>query len=1236
MRKTNLTKRALAVLLSCTMTAGNVVAGGVLTSYAEEISDTENDTVEEAEDNASENEGQEENSEDTDNSTEDAGSEEEAGENESGEENSESEDDSSEEKDSEDNTGNSSEEDSKDESDSDSENDSKDESETGSDESKDDGSEEKETDSEENSEEKDEQKGGQNETSESTENETDSEEKPSDAEKPAETPESTENTGNAGTGASGNESGVGVGTAEASVKKEVSITYVVMPEAAAEVIGDTTLTAGDDLVFSIEPKNGYVIGKVTANGEELSELEDAEIASAETEYVLEHVAEDTKVKITMEQGAEEVSEVSTECDGVLITVEPVSGSWNKNIVAVEATAVTDEAAYAAMEKEAEKKGVQYEELRLFDISLLDAEGNKIQPDESVKVTFVDNALQKENELSGEAEEKVDVMHVKEAEDGTPYVAETKKGELDAESGELTFEATHFSMYGYGRAVQQELADNQISLEKDGLTFTVTSDYFTTNECELEVYSSWSDNVITSSRYKDRFETLVKTKAMANKNLSLQEGEEYRNLGHYTFRILNKKTGEYVTKITEGTPTITISGSRMEGIKRIYACAQYDVTNRRSVDYAFPDGKVSLEENGVVLDVSGVKVAYRCDAAFSTVLSTFMGSYSTIIYGLYGVFDEAPERPERQYRDVKEASKYNLPEPPEKTEENTTSANIEFISENKVYGHGEGSGTLIITIPEGYKENEVIIDADEVFHQATAYEKYIPGSEITCNVLINNKSEYDYQYQARSFSFRTPDNYPYKTMMDGSLSGPNRIMDRALLALVGKDGDLNDAALGQVLKKKGYNGIDELHQYYIDYFIDHNLIEDKGSEYPYSLDDVSLEDALSIITDDSVAACEESNKTLKQFYNDLFYRKCLKVDGKPIADYYAAIDGNKASLEDKVSAAFSMIPGKNVQQKNLEFKMSIDLHDTKNTFENYATNIAFGFKLVRATGNLKIQKTDSNTGNAITASPASFHIYRMNGETKEYYVRETTWSASEQEAATITTVDGVAEVKDLPIGIYYIQEIQAPDGYDLTEAPMNAEVKTDKTTDISFLNTPTPIPGQFTIVINYYEKGTTNKLRDSRQQTYIEPNFTYDVNGEVTGVSIDGWDYDSWMSMQDALLKGVLDKNLVFNVYYTKQQTSNPGNGGGSSSGGGGSSSGPRRDSSSVPGGPGATTIVDEAVPLASLPEDSQDELLTLLDEEVPLAALPKTGQTSSNALLLLLSSLMLGVFAVAGKKKEEQ
>lgn len=122
-------------------------------------------------------------------------------------------------------------------------------------------------------------------------------------------------------------------------------------------------------------------------------------------------------------------------------------------------------------------------------------------------------------------------------------------------------------------------------------------------------------------------------------------------------------------------------------------------------------------------------------------------------------------------------------------------------------------------------------------------------------------------------------------------------------------------------------------------------------------------------------------------------------------------------------------------------------------------------------------------------------------------------------------------------------------------------------------------------------------------------------------------------MQNAPLNGVLNQNLVFNVYYTKQ-TSN--NGGGSHGGGGGGSSSRPSGGGSVPGGPGATTIVDEGVPLASMPDENQDELVTLLEEDVPLAALPKTGHNNSNVLWLLFSGLMLGAFTITGKKKEEQ
>ncbi|PNV60155.1 hypothetical protein C0033_20140 [Clostridium sp. chh4-2] len=99
--------------------------------------------------------------------------------------------------------------------------------------------------------------------------------------------------------------------------------------------------------------------------------------------------------------------------------------------------------------------------------------------------------------------------------------------------------------------------------------------------------------------------------------------------------------------------------------------------------------------------------------------------------------------------------------------------------------------------------------------------------------------------------------------------------------------------------------------------------------------------------------------------------------------------------------------------------------------------------------------------------------------------------------------------------------------------------------------------------------------------------------------------------------------------------------GGSSSGGGGGSS------TTTPGygnggdtgnGPGSTTINPTDVPLASMPNDiTTGENILIDDGEVPLAALPKTGnQVGMNAVLAMLSGMLLAAYLTISKKKDEE
>lgn len=94
--------------------------------------------------------------------------------------------------------------------------------------------------------------------------------------------------------------------------------------------------------------------------------------------------------------------------------------------------------------------------------------------------------------------------------------------------------------------------------------------------------------------------------------------------------------------------------------------------------------------------------------------------------------------------------------------------------------------------------------------------------------------------------------------------------------------------------------------------------------------------------------------------------------------------------------------------------------------------------------------------------------------------------------------------------------------------------------------------------------------------------------------------------------------------------------GGGPSGGGGPSTG---STSAKPetGGPGAlTTINQDEVPLAIMPDLTSADLTVIDDGEVPFAALPKTGQSSvKGTLTMMMSGILLALVAINKKRKEE-
>ena len=302
-------------------------------------------------------------------------------------------------------------------------------------------------------------------------------------------------------------------------------------------------------------------------------------------------------------------------------------------------------------------------------------------------------------------------------------------------------------------------------------------------------------------------------------------------------------------------------------------------------------------------------------------------------------------------------------------------------------------------------------------------------------------------------------------------------------------------------------------------------------------------------------------------------------------------------------------------------------EMNNTYQNYPIDYYATIKLDRiiTEGTLTIHKVDDD-GNII-AAPATFQLFKMDGDQKLYYTGSD-WSTDAAQSADFVTENGTVTIPGLDLGVYYIQEVQAPEGYELVTEPYQVSLE-GETLEVNFSNKI-----QYTIIVNYYEKDTNTKLADS----YVSGTYTrgeaYDVTEQIQK-AIEGY---NWDSCDSAVYAGTMSGNLIFNVYYTKTPTTDepdnePSGGSPSGSGGGGGSSSGPRDPYNPGGGPGVT-IEEDAVPLAPLPENN--EAVAINEDNVPLSPLPKTGQERSAATwLAMLSGLVTAAYVLFNRKREQ-
>ena len=251
------------------------------------------------------------------------------------------------------------------------------------------------------------------------------------------------------------------------------IDYMIDPTGSAELVKAPKLVRdGAEVVFGVIPQAGYRLMEVTANGEELEEVEAEDIASPSNAsradeavyYVIPEVLEDQEVEIFLEEeipGSHPAFEYAETLNGVTVSISAAEGILPEGTTAkiAEVTENVENAVKEKVESEAaETDAVEVKSVLAYDITLYDAQGNVLNDSWSrngyVKVSFSGAPIE---EKSKEAA-VIEISHLDTDVNTTESVvtADEIKGleqvadevvvgdEASVESVE--FEAKHFSTY----------------------------------------------------------------------------------------------------------------------------------------------------------------------------------------------------------------------------------------------------------------------------------------------------------------------------------------------------------------------------------------------------------------------------------------------------------------------------------------------------------------------------------------------------------------------------------------------------------------------------------------------------------------------------------------------------------------------------------------------------------------------------------------------------------------------